>query len=228
LPVLAVLLGLGFWQIHRLHWKLALIAEVSETMKAAPISLSQVLALPPDSAQYRRVVLEGHFDNAKEAYAYMLDAEGAPVYHVLTPLILGDGRAVIVDRGKIPQNLRDPKTREAGELRGEQRVVGIWRKPDPPNFVTPSPDLAKRIWFSRDVAAIARADGVTLVAPVIVEADATPAPGGWPKGGQTVVTFPNHHLQYAVTWFGLAWALILIYFSYHVSKGRLGWKGRGV
>jgi surfeit locus 1 family protein len=74
------------------------------------------------------------------------------------------------------------------------------------------------------VAAIAKADGVTLAAPMLVEADAAPNPGGWPKGGQTQVHFRNAHLQYAITWFALAAGLVLIYLAYHRSVGRLGFK----
>jgi surfeit locus 1 family protein len=106
---------------------------------------------------------------------------------------------------------------------GETRVVGVWRAPDRPGFFTPAPDLAHRIWYGRDLAGIARAEGIDLAAPVLVEADATPNPGGWPKGGQTVIDLPNNHLSYAVTWFGLAAGLVGVYLAFHVSKGRLGW-----
>ena len=78
------------------------------------------------------------------------------------------------------------------------------------------------MWFARDVSAIAAADGVTLRAPVVVEADATPNPGGWPKGGQTVVSLPTNHLQYAITWYLMALGLIAVYLVYHRQKGRLG------
>jgi surfeit locus 1 family protein len=61
---------------------------------------------------------------------------------------------------------------------------------------------------------------------VLIEADATPNPGGWPKGGQTVVDLPNNHLSYAVTWFGLALCLLGVWLAYHVSKGRLAWVRR--
>ena len=98
---------------------------------------------------------------------------------------------------------------------------GVWRVPDAPGFFTPKPDPAKHVWYARDLAGIAAADGVKLAAPVVIEADATPNPGGWPKGGQTVVDFPNNHLSYAMTWFGLAAGLIGVYFAYHISKGRL-------
>ncbi|MEI9885188.1 MAG: SURF1 family cytochrome oxidase biogenesis protein [Rhizomicrobium sp.] len=88
--------------------------------------------------------------------------------------------------------------------------------------LTPPPDRARRIWYVRDVAGIARADGFAVSAPALIEADAAPNPGGWPKGGQTVVTFRNEHLQYAITWYLMAAALLGVYLAYHVSQGRLG------
>ncbi|HWC64349.1 MAG TPA: SURF1 family cytochrome oxidase biogenesis protein, partial [Rhizomicrobium sp.] len=101
------------------------------------------------------------------------------------------------------------------------RLSGIWRVPDAPGWFTPPPDTKRHVWYARDLAGIAAADGAKLAAPAVIEADATPNPGGWPEGGKTVVDFPNNHLQYAVTWFGLAAGLIGVYFAYHLSKGRL-------
>ena len=103
-------------------------------------------------------------------------------------------------------------------------MVGVWRTPDAVGFFTPQADKAMRVWYARDVAAIAKADRVVLAAPVIVEADATANPGGWPKGGQTVVQFRNEHLQYAITWFALAAALLGVYLAYHRSRGRLNFR----
>lgn len=217
----AVLVGLGTWQAQRLQWKRALIAEVEHNMAAPPITADEALALGP-GAEYRRVALEGSFDNAKEAYVFTTDRAGWTVYHVIVPFALNGGRVLLVDRGAVPKEKLDPAARAAGRLEGLRKVVGVWRSPDPPGAFTPKPDLAHRIWYARDLAGIARADGVTLGAPVIVEADATPNPGGWPKGGQTVVAFRNEHLQYAITWFGLAAVLLGVYLAYHVSKGRLG------
>ena len=94
--------------------------------------------------------------------------------------------------------------------------------PDRAGLLHPAARSAHRIWYARDLAGIAAADHLTLAAPVLIEADATPNPGGWPKGGQTVVSFPQQHLSYAMTWFGLAAGLLGVYFAYHVSKGRLG------
>jgi surfeit locus 1 family protein len=171
--------------------------------------------------QYRRVALVGHFDNAKEAYVFTTDADGTPVYHVLTPFLTDDGRVLLVDRGYVPKEKLDPATRTPRT--GETRLVGVWRVPDAPGAFTPAPDTAHRIWYARDLHGIAAADHVRLAAPVLIEADAAPNPGGWPKGGQTVVTFRNEHLSYAITWFGLAAGLVGVYLAYHVSKDRFRW-----
>jgi surfeit locus 1 family protein len=219
----AVLCGLGVWQLERLQWKLALIARVDSHMTAAPLSLDNLLAMNPDDAQYRRVTLNGHFDHAREAYVFTTD-EGAAVYHVLTPFRTGDGKVLMIDRGEVPKDKLNPAIRAAGNVAGAMQVTGVWRVPDAPGAFTPPPDAAKRIWYARDLAAIAVADHLALAAPVVIEADATPNPGGWPRGGRTVVSFRNQHLSYAVTWFGLALGLLGIWFAYHISKGRIAFK----
>jgi len=217
----AILCGLGVWQLERLQWKLALIATVNGHLAGAPVSLDQVLRLPADQAQYRPVTLHGRFDHDKEAYVFTTDAAGDAVYHVLTPFTVDDGRVLMVDRGMVPANRLAPASRDAGNIRGRTSVTGIWRVPDAPGFFTPPADTAKRIWYSRDLKAIAAADRVSLAAPVVIEADAAPNPGGWPKGGQTVVRFRNQHLSYAITWFGLAGCLLGVWLAYHISKGRI-------
>jgi surfeit locus 1 family protein len=219
LVMLVALVWLGTWQLQRLQWKLGLIAQVNRNLILPSVTLEAALRLGKD-AEYRRVAVSGRFDHRQEAYVYGL-LDGVPVYHVVTPLILADGRALLIDRGIVPEKLMNPARRRTGQLSGEVRVVGVWRPGVRPGLFTPNPDLARRLWFARDVASIAAADHRPVVAPVLVEADATANPGGWPEGGHTVVTFRNEHLQYAITWYGLAAALIGIYIAFHVQKGRL-------
>lgn len=223
-PLFLALVALGAWQIQRLHWKLGLIAEMNSHLHLPPIAIDDALALSAKDVQYRHVALDGRFQNAKEAFVYTTDTGGNPVYHVITPFRLDDGRVLLVDRGLIPLRLIDPKSRMAGELAGEHHIVGVWRTPDSPGLFTPLPDLKRRIWYARDLAGITAAVGVKSAAPVIVEADATRNPGGWPRGGQTIVALRNDHLQYAITWFLLAASLIVVYFAYHRSQGRLGFR----
>lgn len=220
----AILVGLGVWQIQRLHWKLDLIASVDRNLAAPPISLDGVLAMGTSAAQYHRVALEGTFENDREAYVFATDSDGNPVLHLIVPFVTARG-TLLVDRGIVPYRMR-PEAYRAGEIAGPTRLVGVWRVPDAPGWFTPSPDPVHRIWYSRDVNAIAREDRVLLLAPVLVEADAAPNRGGWPKGGQTEVHFRNEHLQYAITWFALAAGLLVIYFAYHRARGRLRFDGK--
>jgi surfeit locus 1 family protein len=220
LILVVILCGLGVWQMQRLKWKEALIATVSRHMIAAPVTLDQALAMSADDVQYRKVTLSGRFDNSKEAFVFTTAAGGAPAYHVLTPFITDDGRTLMADRGEIPGDLMPPGRRVA--VAGQTRLAGVWRVPDAPGWFTPRPDLSRHVWYARDLAGIVAADGIKLAAPVVIEADSRPNPGGWPRGGRTVVDFPNNHLSYAITWFGLAAGLIGVYFAYHISKGRLG------
>lgn len=221
--ILFVLLcGLGLWQVERLQWKLALIAQVNTHLQAAPVSLDRVLAMKAADAQYRRVTVTGQFDPSRESYVFGSDANGDPAYHVLTPFRTDDGRWLMVDRGVVPGDRLAPSRHDRGAH--QTRVTGVWRQPDGSGFFTPPPDRGRRIWYARDLAAIAAADHLALATPSLIEADATPNPGGWPKGGQTVVTFRNQHLSYAVTWFGLAAALVGVWLAYHVSRGRISWK----
>jgi surfeit locus 1 family protein len=216
----ASLISLGVWQLDRLQWKLGLIAQVNRNMHAAPVSVDAALKMG-QVAQYHRVALDGRFDNTKETYIFGTE-NAAPVYHVIVPFRTRDGRVFLVDRGVVPKDKLGPAARRAGQIDGDTRVVGVWRTPDPPGSFTPAPDPVRRIWFAHDLNGIANADGIAkLGAPVVIEADATPNPGGWPKGGQTVVTFRNEHLQYAITWFGLAAVLFGVYIAYHISRGRL-------
>lgn len=216
-----VLIGLGVWQLQRLQWKLALIAEVNGHMTAPPISLREALGMDAGTVQYRRVALQGRYDNAREAYVFTTDTAGDPVYHVLAPFVTDDGHTLLVDRGYVPKEKLSPAAHSSIER--ETSLVGVWRVPDAPGAFTPPPDLAHRIWYARDLKGIAAADHVRLTAPVLIEADAAPNSGGWPKGGQTVVSFRNEHLSYAITWFGLAAGLAGVYLAYHMSKGRLRW-----
>jgi len=219
-----ILCGLGFWQLERLQWKLDLIATVERNMAAPPMTLADSLGRDPQAIQYRSVTLTGVFDNARESYSFSTSAGGEGIYHVITPFTTDDGHVLLVDRGVVPQGRLDPATRKEGDPPGETEVTGIWRVPDPPGAFTPDPDRARRIWYARDVAAIAAANDLKLAVPALIEADATPNPGGFPRGGQTVVTFRNQHLGYALTWFGFAACLIGVWLAYHISKGRLAWR----
>ena len=213
----AFLVGLGIWQLERLAWKDAIVARIEGRTKAAPQPLPPPGtwdALKPDDYEYRRVTLAGRFENAKEAYILRASADG-PVYHVLTPLALASGGGtVLVDRGSVSAERRDPATRAAGQPSGTVTVVGLMRPPEARNPFTPADEPGKDRFYTRDPAEIATHFELNDAAPFVVDADATPNPGGWPKGGDTVVEVPNNHFSYALTWFGLALGLFTVFVSY--------------
>jgi len=138
---------------------------------------------------------------------------------VLTPLREPEGRIVFVNRGFVPTNLRAPASRAAAPLAGTVHIRGLLRLPraKKPSWFIPDnrPDL--NYWFWIDLPAMAAADHLDLAnfAPFYIDADASPNPGGWPQGGVTPLSLPDNHLQYAITWFSLAAALVVIYVVYH-------------
>jgi len=221
LAAFALLLGLGVWQLQRLHWKEGLIAEIETRTKGEPISLGQVTALIHEGKDpsYYRVEVEGRFDHAKELYLFAV-SEGRAGWHVITPLTTEDGEVVLIDRGFVPEELKIPASRAAGELGGVVAVTGIVRVTETQGTFTPDNEVGANRWFWRDLNAMARSIGSAEASPFYLEAEKSDVPGGWPEGGQTRVELPNNHLQYAITWFLLAAALLIIYGVYVRSAYR--------
>ena len=201
-----VFLALGTWQVQRLSWKLALIERVDARIHAAPSApptAADWSAISAERDEYRRLRLTGTFLNDRETLVQAVTALG-PGFWVLTPLRLADGSAVIVNRGFVPPERRDPATRAAGQVEGATAVTGLLRLSEPDGGFLRENDPAENRWYSRDVAAIAEARDLPATAPYFLDADATANAGGWPIGGLTVVAFRNHHLVYALTWYALA------------------------
>ena len=223
IPVVLICVALGAWQLQRLDWKRELIAQREAGVAAAP-------AMPPRSLaearalEFHPVVADGVLLNDKELYLNATGPRGGAGFHVLTPLREPEGRIVFVNRGFVPTNLRAPASRAAAQLAGTVHIRGLLRLPpgEKPGWFLPDnrPDL--NYWFWIDLPAMAAAAHLAPgdVAPFYIDADTTPNPGGWPQGGVTPLNLPNDHLQYAITWFSLAAALVVIYVVYH-------WPGRG-
>jgi len=216
LAALAILLSLGTWQVQRLHWKEGLLADIAERRAAAPVPLPEIEAIAKSGGdiEYRRISVAGSFDHAKERH-FFATFEGQTGFYVYTPMTLADGRILFVNRGFVPYEMKDPASRAAGEVPGEQTVTGYARArlPGKPSMIVPENDPAKNIFYWKDLDAMVSTTGLdaSKVVPFFVDADASLAnPGGWPKGGVTQFDLPNSHLQYAVTWYGLAVALVAV------------------
>ncbi len=206
LILFAGFVALGVWQVQRLAWKTQLIAQVDARVHAAPVPApgpAQWPGVTREKDQYRRVVLHGTYRHDRETLVQAVtDAGGG--FWVMTPLDDARGFTVLVNRGFVPPGRSDPAARADGQASGPQTVVGLLRITEPKGGFLRANDPEHDRWRSRDVAAIAARRGLDRPAPYFVDADATPNPGGWPLGGLTVIRFPNSHLIYALTWFGMA------------------------
>jgi surfeit locus 1 family protein len=160
---------------------------------------------------YTPVTATGEFMHDAERH-FFATWQGASGYYVYTPLRLVTGRVVFVNRGFVPFDQKDPKTRQQGQVSGPQTITGLARNPLPgkPSMMVPDNDPDKNIFYWKDLRAMAILSDLDVdrgVLPFFIDADARPNPGGLPRGGVTMIDLPNSHLQYAITWYGLAAAL---------------------
>jgi surfeit locus 1 family protein len=228
---LAVLLALGTWQVERLQWKQSLLAMIAERMAAPPVPLADVLASggPIADQEYRRVQVAGTFRHESERH-FFATFKGATGYEIMTPLLLDDGSYVFVDRGFVPYERKDPATRAEGQVDGRVEIEGLVRTPvvEKPSRLVPDNDVSKNIFYWKDLRTMAETAGLPEGAKVlglVVDAGDAPNPGGLPVGGVTNIDLPNNHLQYAITWYGLALALIGVVAAMLLRRGRPAGRG---
>jgi surfeit locus 1 family protein len=219
--------GLGTWQLQRKAWKEELIDTLEQRLSAAPVELprrERWAGLDPADDEFRRVKFAATFVPGAEALVYAgssalrSDVSG-PGYWVLAPARLAAGGLVIVNRGFVPEGRQNPTTRAAGEISGAVDLVGALRWPEPRGAFSPADDPGRNLWFVRDPVAIAAAKGWGEVAPFIVELEAPQPPGGLPRAGALKVSLRNEHLQYAITWYGLA-AVVVVMFAFWLAARR--------
>ena len=210
-------------------WKEGLIAQIEARARGEAGTImpeESWSAWQADNDQFRRVSVTGRFLHEHEAPVHGLaPAErGAPAqgFYLFTPLRLASGAIVMVNRGFVPTELRDPARRPDSQPAGEVTVNGLVRAPEERTWFTPDDVPGQNRWFTRDPAAIASARNLDRVAPFYIEADATPNPGGWPRGGQNRLNLPNNHLQYALTWYGIALTLIGVFGAFAWRRLKAG------
>jgi surfeit locus 1 family protein len=224
----AALIALGTWQIKRKAWKEGLIAALTERLAAPPVALPPPAAWPsldPADDEYRRVKFAATFDHGKEALVYAAASAFRPDvsgigYWIFTPARLADGTSVIVNRGFVPDARKDRATRAVGQITGPVEITGALRWPEPRHWFSPADNPARNLFYTRDPLAIAAAEGVRPVAPFYVEQESPVPPGGLPQPGKLVVHLRNEHLQYAITWYGLALVLVVVFVVFARSSSR--------
>lgn len=239
LAALAVLIGLGTWQLQRKTWKEGLIGALTTRSKATPIAATHDWPGLPcfdaksadgtNPCEYQPVVLLGTFDHTRERHIFTAApdapgvAPGGRGYWVFTPLHLeGSSKTVFVNRGYVPEELKDPQKRVLGQTTQTVEVNGLYRAAQERGWFDGANDPARNMWYVR---APAEMWPVEASDPVLDEhwayVDMTgPEPaGGWPKPIADQVRLSNRHLEYALTWYALAATLGVIFVLF--ARGRL-------
>lgn len=228
LAALAVLLLLGTWQMQRLAWKENLIATIASRVKETPQRLpaaAESLSLEIGREEYRPYIVTGRFLHEHEVQVYTSLPEAKGVYSgagywVLTPLARPDGSIVIVNRGFVPLEKKNPASRPEGQVGGEVTLTGLLRAPERTNFFTPANDPARNAWYSRNPQEIAQAFGLKNVLPFMLDEVANYRAGDLPQPNETRIVFTNNHLGYALTWYGLACTLIGVFAAFAWQRVR--------
>jgi surfeit locus 1 family protein len=223
---IAILMALGTWQVERLQWKEALVAQIDERIASEPADLDALEAqyAATGDVDYTPATVEGRFLNEGERY-FLSTFEGQSGWNVHVPLLVDGERLLFVNRGFVPYDRRDAATRREGQVEGRVTVSGLARNPpaEASGFFVPENDPVGNTFFRRDIDAMVQ--GLELppgvrVLPFFLDAGPGRAPGGWPVGGTTVIEIPNNHLQYAITWYGIGLVLVVMTVLLVVSQWR--------
>jgi cytochrome oxidase assembly protein ShyY1 len=202
LAVAVVCVRLGVWQLDRLDQRHAFERAVARGLEAPPLPLERVL-LPgtlPDDVRYRPVVVTGSFDAAREVILYGRPLDGRPGNHVLTPLVTGPGRAVIVDRGWVPFEIDEAPVAQATPPVGEVRVTGLLMAAEADG----DGDATARTLARVDLALLDRSLPYDLEPMYVLLAEQDPPQGALPRPARLVVEEAPPHLAYAIQWFAFA------------------------
>lgn len=216
LPSLVILLGLGTWQMDRREWKLGLIRDIDARMQESPVPLPERVE-DPAAWRFRPVSVTGRFLHEAEAHRVGQPRDGVTGYQVLTPLLRDNGTAVVVDRGWVPKQLKDPATRQEGQVTGTVTVTGIVRLKGEQTMFVPDNDLQTNTWFFVDLSAMQAQAGVPLQQVWLMQdsSDLT-----WPDAAPPSFSLRNNHLEYAFTWYSLAVVMTVIYVLMGLARGR--------
>jgi surfeit locus 1 family protein len=223
LVMVALFVGLGVWQLQRRVEKHALIAALTERLARAPQSLpppSQWGALTADRDEFRRVQFTAIYESGPDAMVYSSgsavreDISGPGTWAFL-PARLTGGETVVINAGFTQNTMQDRSVEDRSVTRlitGDPvMLTGYIRFPEKAGLLTPSENITKRLWFTRDHLVMARALGWGEVAPFYVDLETPAPPSGIPKPGPLQVHLKDDHLQYAITWFALAGAVVIAF-----------------
>jgi cytochrome oxidase assembly protein ShyY1 len=230
LAMIAVLVGLGLWQLQRRTEKHALVAALTERLAAEPLLLPPApewSKLTPERDEFRRVRFKATFGAGPDAMVYsagsaVRDDISGPGTWAFMPARLSSGEVVAVNAGFVENTMQDRAQEDRAVARLATGVAidltGYIRFPEHAGWLTPAANVAKRLWFSRDHQDMAHALGWGNVAPFYIDLEQPSPPNGIPKPGPLQVHLKDDHLQYAITWFALAGAVAIAFLVW--------WRGR--
>ena len=227
LVALVILVSLGNWQVRRLAWKQQLIADVTSRVASAPVAAPGPADWPMlsrDEAVYRPVRLSGQYDHSREVHVWFAlnEPQGGPLrgpgYMIMTPFVSVEGWQVIINRGFVPESLKEQSSRPETLVADQVTLTGLIRFDEPKNWLSPKADKEKNVWIVRQVAEMSAYLGMPQHQTAPYWIDLTKGQGvsygseavSLPQGGETRISFRNSHLQYAMTWYGLAGVLVII------------------
>ena len=221
LVTIIILLALGTWQLKRLYWKNNLVTEITERGKMSPLTILAHDKIDIDAMRYRKVSVTGHFLHDKEVHLFTgaREMRGKNGYNIITPLEQEDGSVILVDRGWVPAEKKERASRADNLPSGELSVVGMLQSGEHPGIFTPKNNIDKNLWFWIDIPAIAGFAGKALQ-NVYVRVLQNENDGNiLPIAGKDTIEIRNDHLEYAIIWYSLALALLVIYLIYINGKG---------
>ncbi len=208
----AVLVSLGLWQMQRLVWKEGVLAEIEARIAAAPVAIPQ----PPDPERdrYLPVTATGEITD-EEIHVLVSTRELGPAFRIIALFKTEDGRRLLLDRGVVP-DIYKGSTR----MPVSATVTGNLHWPDETDLFTPDNDAAQNVWFARDAKAMSMALGAEPFLIVLRDTSETNPPATPLPVDTTGI--PNDHLEYAITWFGLAlvWAGMTLYWIVRIARGK--------
>ena len=223
LAMIALFVGLGVWQLQRRLEKHALIAALTERLAAAPVPLppaAEWSKLTPEHDEFRRVSFTATYEGRLDAMVYSSGSSirpdiSGPGTWAFLPARLSSGEAVAVNAGFVPNTMQDRPLQDrsiAQLITGKPiTMTGYIRFPIAAGVLTPNVEHDKRLWFARDHLAMAQALGWDKVAPFYIDLETPVPPNGIPKPGPLDVQLRDDHMQYAITWFTLAAAVVIAF-----------------
>ena len=227
LLMVTLFVGLGVWQLQRRVEKHALIAHLTERLAAAPGPLpspAQWSALTPAQDEFRRVSFAATYQPRPDAMVYssgsaVRDDISGPGTWAFMPAVLPSGETVVINAGFVQNTMQDRTQQDRAVTplitNGPVMLSGYIRFPEAAGTLTPPENLSKRLWFTRDHLAMARAlgwsEGGRPVAPFYIDLEQPVPASGVPKPGPLEVHLKDDHLQYAITWFTLAAAVVIAF-----------------